>query len=352
MIVFLFLAVADSVEEEGPGKWALMFLVLILMLLAGLIGYVIHITSENKRLEEETQQQGQQQQNIHGRARARTSARRSTSAALRRRVRNRRRSGIDDDDDDDDDGENDEEHTRRDSNTVGEGDVDGVGDEGFSDDGDGEEGENATHSNSRRARLERYKAEKRAYKEEEKRRAEAEREQRRQRDAGEAGPDKGAASKYEEKRRVREEERERQEKEIAEQEQKEEEERQRREDEEAAKWMSMFEIEVDGSAEQDMAQESQGLLAEFVEYIKKKKAIVLEDAAAEFGMRTQDVINRIQGLEAMGRLTGVMDERGKYIYISVEEMEKVAAYIQKVGRISIASLSQKVNDIVDLAPDE
>jgi hypothetical protein len=28
-------------------------------------------------------------------------------------------------------------------------------------------------------------------------------------------------------------------------------------------------------------------------------------------MRTTDVIDRINGLEAMGRLTGVMDERGK-----------------------------------------
>jgi hypothetical protein len=33
--------------------------------------------------------------------------------------------------------------------------------------------------------------------------------------------------------------------------------------------------------------------------------------ALEFGMRTTDVIDRIKGLEAMGRLTGVMDERGK-----------------------------------------
>ena len=56
---------------------------------------------------------------------------------------------------------------------------------------------------------------------------------------------------------------------------------------------------------------AQGLLAQFVEYIKDRKTVVLDEVAAEFGLRTQDVINRIQSLEAIGRLTGVMDDRGK-----------------------------------------
>lgn len=36
-----------------------------------------------------------------------------------------------------------------------------------------------------------------------------------------------------------------------------------------------------------------------------------QQIATEFKLRTTDVIDRIHGLEAMGRLTGVMDERGK-----------------------------------------
>ena len=55
----------------------------------------------------------------------------------------------------------------------------------------------------------------------------------------------------------------------------------------------------------------QGLLGQFIDFIKERKTVALDDVAAEFGLRTQDVINRIQGLEAMGRLTGVMDDRGK-----------------------------------------
>ena len=60
--------------------------------------------------------------------------------------------------------------------------------------------------------------------------------------------------------------------------------------------------------------------------------VPLEELAAEFGLRTTDAINRVQGLEQMGRLTGVMDDRGKYIYISPEEMEAVATFIQERGR--------------------
>ena len=55
----------------------------------------------------------------------------------------------------------------------------------------------------------------------------------------------------------------------------------------------------------------QGLLAQFVDYIKDRKTVMLDEVAAEFGLRTQDVINRIQSLESIGRLTGVMDDRGK-----------------------------------------
>ena len=56
---------------------------------------------------------------------------------------------------------------------------------------------------------------------------------------------------------------------------------------------------------------AQGLLGQFIDFIQERKTVALDDVAAEFGLRTQDVINRIQGLEAMGRLTGVMDDRGK-----------------------------------------
>lgn len=51
-----------------------------------------------------------------------------------------------------------------------------------------------------------------------------------------------------------------------------------------------------------------------------------------------------------GRLSGVMDDRGKYIYISPEEMKAVADYIKRQGRVSISHLASKSNQFIDLDP--
>lgn len=50
----------------------------------------------------------------------------------------------------------------------------------------------------------------------------------------------------------------------------------------------------------------------------------------------------------MGRISGVMDERGKFIYISRPEMEAVAAHIRAKGRVSIAALAAASNNLIDL----
>ncbi|KAI3768937.1 hypothetical protein L6452_00033 [Arctium lappa] len=116
------------------------------------------------------------------------------------------------------------------------------------------------------------------------------------------------------------------------------------------KWKGEFSVDAEGTTENEVQDGSQGLLYDFVEYIKKQKCVPLEDLAAEFKLRTQDCINRITSLEDMGRLSGVMDDRGKYIHISYEEMQAVADYIKREGRVSIAHLASKSNQFIDLEP--
>ena len=65
----------------------------------------------------------------------------------------------------------------------------------------------------------------------------------------------------------------------------------------------------------------------FVDYIERRKVVMLEDLAAEFKMQTKDVVQRIEALEATGRLLGITDDRGKFIHITEEEFGKVAAFI-------------------------
>ncbi|CAN6459101.1 unnamed protein product [Victoria cruziana] len=53
----------------------------------------------------------------------------------------------------------------------------------------------------------------------------------------------------------------------------------------------------------------------------------------------------------MGHLSGAMDDRGKYIYISFDEMQAVADYIKRQGRVSISHLASRSNQFVDLLPE-
>lgn len=153
---------------------------------------------------------------------------------------------------------------------------------------------------------------------------------------------------YQERRRAKEEAREAREAEQEAERKREEEERLKKEEEEAAEWAGLISVDDGGSGAAETAAEDQGLLGRFVDYVKERKTVPLEELAAEFGLRTTDAINRVQGLEQMGRLTGVMDDRGKYIYISPEEMEAVAAFIQERGRVSIQELADKSNEFIRL----
>jgi len=74
----------------------------------------------------------------------------------------------------------------------------------------------------------------------------------------------------------------------------------------------------------------------------------LEDLAAEFEMKTMEVIELLARLEQEERLSGVVDERGKFIYITVEEMNAVAKFIQKKGRVTIEDIARESNRLINL----
>ena len=156
--------------------------------------------------------------------------------------------------------------------------------------------------------------------------------------------------KYMERKRAKEAEREERERAEEEARQKEEEERQRKEDEEAKKWMSMMSTEESGESKREDEDDGEALLTEFVAYIQRRKMVELEELASEFGLRTSDAIARVQALEEMGRLTGIMDDRGKFIYVSEEEFKAVAKHIVDKGRISISQLAAASNSLIDLTP--
>uniref|UniRef100_A0A8C7WXT3 DDRGK domain-containing protein 1 n=1 Tax=Oryzias sinensis TaxID=183150 RepID=A0A8C7WXT3_9TELE len=128
------------------------------------------------------------------------------------------------------------------------------------------------------------------------------------------------------------------------------EEQERREEEEYLKLKASFVVEEQGEEELLSEDQSRHLLQDFINYIQNSKVVLLEDLASQFGMRTQDAISRVQDLLAEGTLTGVMDDRGKFISITPEELDSVAQFIRQRGRVSITELAQASNSLINLTP--
>lgn len=127
------------------------------------------------------------------------------------------------------------------------------------------------------------------------------------------------------------------------------EEKEKREYEEYLKMKEAFSIEEEGYQEEN-SEDKENLLQEFIEYIKQNKVLILEDLAAHFGLKTASVVERIQELQANGSLTGVIDDRGKFIYISEDELRAVAKFVRQRGRVSITELVENSNNLISLTP--
>lgn len=111
-----------------------------------------------------------------------------------------------------------------------------------------------------------------------------------------------------------------------------------------------FAIEEEGCDGDVNEEEGQNRLQAFIEYIKAQKVVHMDELAGHFNMRTADVISRIQELLAQELLVGVIDDRGKFIYITSEELASVAKFIRNRGRVSITELAENSNSFINLAP--
>nr|CAG4645313.1 EOG090X0N9E [Leptodora kindtii] len=148
-------------------------------------------------------------------------------------------------------------------------------------------------------------------------------------------------------RRLKEEQEAQLEKEKEEQLKREIEERERQEHEAYLQLKASFIVEEQGYDAEETVEEN--LLQRFTEYVQTSKIVLLEELAANFQLKTQDAIDRLQKLVNEGVLTGVIDDRGKFIYISHEEMQSVARFIRQRGRVSISDLVESSNQLIELA---
>eukprot|EP00762_Andalucia_godoyi_P005509 ANDGO_00598.mRNA.1 DDRGK domain-containing protein 1 len=119
-----------------------------------------------------------------------------------------------------------------------------------------------------------------------------------------------------------------------------------------AEWASMFSVEGTGeqnSAEAELQKEQS--IADFLECIVQARMVNLDELAAKFSLSTDDVLDRIRALEGDGRLLGVLDDRGKYLHVTVDEMKALSQFIRSRGKVSIQDIVKEVNRIIQI-PDK
>ncbi|CAK9299214.1 unnamed protein product [Gordionus sp. m RMFG-2023] len=122
----------------------------------------------------------------------------------------------------------------------------------------------------------------------------------------------------------------------------------RKEEIEYQNWKKEFEIQEEGCDETLDFDKNVNLLQDFINYCKENKIVILEDLASHFKLKVQDVIQRIEDLVKVGTMNGVFDDRGKFIYITDEELLSVAKFIEDKGRVSIIDLVQHSNRLINL----
>lgn len=127
--------------------------------------------------------------------------------------------------------------------------------------------------------------------------------------------------------------------------------KERQEHEEYLRMKAAFSVDEEGYDDTagDDGTEAANLLQQFIGHIRSKKVVLLEDLSRAFKLKTPACIERIQELCAGGQLTGVLDDRGKFIYISEDELQAVAKFIRQRGRISIAELAESSNKLISMA---
>jgi len=129
------------------------------------------------------------------------------------------------------------------------------------------------------------------------------------------------------------------------------EEQEKREYEEYLLLKESFAVEDEGQEALD-EEAQRNLLLEFIDHLKTKKVVQLDDLGAHFNLKIHEVVERIETLQEEGTINGVIDDRGKFIYISEEEMKSVVKFIQQHGRVSITDVAAASNRLINLEPVE
>ena len=128
------------------------------------------------------------------------------------------------------------------------------------------------------------------------------------------------------------------------------EEQQKKEDEIYNQWKDMIKIGEEGEEKRNFSDEN--VINEFLNYIKRRKVVSLEDLSGVFKISPNELVEKLNQFEKEGRILGIIDDRGKYIYVTEKEMNMIENLFMKRGRINKGDLIKECNKIIKFEPTE
>ena len=128
------------------------------------------------------------------------------------------------------------------------------------------------------------------------------------------------------------------------------EEQKKKDDEIYNQWKDMMKVGEEGEEKMDFKKEE--VINKFLDYIKIRKVVSLEDLSGTFKLNTNDIVMKLNQFENEGRILGIIDDRGKYIYITEKEMGLIEKMFMNRGRISKADLIKECNRLIRFEPTE
>eukprot|EP01069_Polyplicarium_translucidae_P009892 Polyplicarium_translucidae@DN3345_c5_g4_i1.p1 len=113
------------------------------------------------------------------------------------------------------------------------------------------------------------------------------------------------------------------------------------------RWKGRFQVCASGACE---SLEGPSATARFVEMCQARRIVDPEDVADAFGVTAARVRERIAELEASGSLTGVHDDRGKFVAVRAGELHALAEFVNSTGRVSREAFVEACNRLVAAGP--
>jgi hypothetical protein len=129
-----------------------------------------------------------------------------------------------------------------------------------------------------------------------------------------------------------------------------EEEKKKKDDEEYDQWKDFIKVGEEGEEGIDFNKEE--VINQFLDYIKIRKVVSLEDLSGTFKLNPNKIVEKLNQYEKEGRILGIIDDRGKYIYITEKEMGLIEKMLTNRGRISKTDLIKECNRLIRFEPTE